>query len=191
MRVAIASAKGGVAKTTTAMFLASAAVLRGEEAVVLDADPQSTASLWRDMSSQSEVVPFEVQAANVVTLSRRSADTKVWEFVDCPPIGRALSVAVEESDFVIVPSSDSATDLQQAWATLGAVHDTPAAVLLTRVEPRTLSFSAAMSALEEAGTPRFEAVVHKRQTIKRSFGRKINDLYEYGQVFTELKEVLR
>ena len=51
MIVTIANAKGGVAKTTSAIYLACAYARRfDEEAVILDADPQSSASLWRDMA---------------------------------------------------------------------------------------------------------------------------------------------
>lgn len=46
MIVTIANAKGGVAKTTSAIYLAAAYAQRFEEgATVLDADPQSSASL--------------------------------------------------------------------------------------------------------------------------------------------------
>jgi Mrp family chromosome partitioning ATPase len=40
--------KGGVAKTTTCMFLGAAAVRRGVPARVVDADPQGAASSWAD-----------------------------------------------------------------------------------------------------------------------------------------------
>ena len=46
MRIAIANAKGGVAKTTSSIYIASVIVSRGGRAVVYDADPQSSASLW-------------------------------------------------------------------------------------------------------------------------------------------------
>lgn len=41
MRIAIANAKGGVAKTTSSIYIASVIVSRGGRAVVYDADPQS------------------------------------------------------------------------------------------------------------------------------------------------------
>ena len=53
MIVTIATAKGGVAKTTTAVYLCAAHGLAVDDmggAVLLDADVQASASLWRDMS---------------------------------------------------------------------------------------------------------------------------------------------
>lgn len=190
MRIAIASAKGGVAKTTTAMFLAAAARRRDMGARVLDADPQASASVWADTAAETGTgVGFEVVPANLSTVSKKGREG-VWEFVDCPPSGRLLEVALKESDFVIVPSSDSATDLQQAWATLD-IGSTPRALLLTRVEPRTRAFQASLEALTQAHTPRFDTVVAKRQAVKTAFGTSSDHLFEYGQVFQELLSALR
>ncbi len=44
MRIAITNAKGGVAKTTSSIYIASVIVSRGGTAVVYDADPQTSAS---------------------------------------------------------------------------------------------------------------------------------------------------
>lgn len=46
-------------------------------------------------------------------------------------------------------------------------------------------------ALDEAGTPRFDAVVLKRQDVKRCMGSRPAKLYEYAGVYRELKEALR
>ena len=46
MIVAVVNIKGGVGKTTTAIALATLAARAGLDTVVLDADEQSSASLW-------------------------------------------------------------------------------------------------------------------------------------------------
>lgn len=53
MRIAIANAKGGVAKTTSSIYIASVIVSRGGRAVVYDVDPQSSASLWAAAAEQT------------------------------------------------------------------------------------------------------------------------------------------
>lgn len=192
MKITIANAKGGVAKTTTAIYLAAAATMRGLDARVLDADPQSSASLWADLADDNrDPLPFDVAPANLSTLGRLRPEAGEWCFVDAPPSGRVLEKAIEVADFVIVPTSDSPIDLQQAWATLQAVDGkVPAAALLVRAEIGTTAFKDTMAALENNDTPRFEAVVHKRQEIKKSLGWNPTKLYEYGDVLTELiKEV--
>ena len=70
MIVTIANAKGGVAKTTSAIYLAAAYARRFEEgATVLDADPQSSASLWASAAEQTAgPLTFDVLPANQATL---------------------------------------------------------------------------------------------------------------------------
>lgn len=63
MRIAIANAKGGVAKTTSSIYIASVIVSRGGRAVVYDADPQSSASLWAAAAEQTADPPDVRRAA--------------------------------------------------------------------------------------------------------------------------------
>ena len=49
--IAVASAKGGVGKTTLAVHLAVASVLQGRDVVLLDADPQLSAVRWSERRS--------------------------------------------------------------------------------------------------------------------------------------------
>ena len=61
MRVALANAKGGVAKTTSCIYLAAVLARRGIEVAVYDADPQSSASLWAAAAEQAgDPLPFDV-----------------------------------------------------------------------------------------------------------------------------------
>ena len=200
MIVTIANAKGGVAKTTTAVYLCAAHGLAVDgmgDAVLLDADVQASASLWRDMAGDAGMdLGFDVMPANLSTLRRlrgsgvdRSHGLTV---VDAPPQGAVLEAAVGCADFVIVPASDSPLDLQQAWATMAAIPEsTPSAVLVVRAEPRTTACADTLGALDQAGTPRFDTVVLKRQVIKRCMGSRPRKLYEYAGVYRELMEVLR
>lgn len=192
MKITIANAKGGVAKTTTAIYLAAAASMRGLDAQVLDADPQSSASLWADLASDNnDPLPFEVVPANLSTLTRLKPAEGEWRFIDAPPSGRVLETAIDVADFVIVPTSDSPLDLQQAWATLKAVSDKkPAAALVVRAEIGTTAFKETLEALDQNDTPRFETVIRKRQEIKKSLGWNPTKLFEYGDVLSELiKEI--
>ncbi|MFR5349268.1 MAG: AAA family ATPase [Bifidobacterium breve] len=116
MIVTIANAKGGVAKTTSAIYLAAAYARRFEEgATVLDADPQSSASLWRDMAEENGGWPAgtDVMPANLSTLQRLArAGHGGFAVVDAPPQGRLFEESVKAADFVVVPTSDSPIDLR-------------------------------------------------------------------------------
>ena len=93
MRVALANAKGGVAKTTSCIYLAAVLARRGIEVAVYDADPQSSASLWAAAAEQAgDPLPFDVLPANMATLAHLGGApaTKEWSIIDAPPQGPLL-----------------------------------------------------------------------------------------------------
>lgn len=195
MIITIANAKGGVAKTTTAMFLGVAYTRRFPDrcARVLDADPQASASLWRDMieATGETLNNIMVDPANMSTLQHVDRVASDVVIVDAPPQGRLLEMSVRVADMVIIPTSDSPLDLQQAWATLSSLPD-PArgVVLLTRVERATRAYRETVHALDAQCTPRFSTSVVKRQEVKTSMGHAPSKLYEYGQVLQEIMEAV-
>lgn len=200
MIVTVANAKGGVAKTTTAVYLCAAhglAVDDPGDALLLDADGQASASLWRDMADERhDPLGFDVCPANLSTLRRLRGSSAARGHgllvVDAPPQGPVLEAAVRTADFVVVPASDSPLDLQQAWAMIAAIPEgVPSAVLVVRAEPRTTACMDTVTALDEAGTPRFDAIVAKRQDIKRCMGSRPRKLYEYAQAYRELGDALQ
>lgn len=189
MRITIANAKGGVGKTTSAIYLAQAASLRGHRAVVLDADPQGSASQWADLAAQEGApLGFDVQAANPATL-KRPRTTQAIEIVDSAPTGPGLQAALETADFTIIPCSDSPLDVQQAWATLETLK-APAAILLIRVEPATRAMKAVLDAFTQWKTPIFDSRIRKRQDIKTSMGHKPTKLWEYAQAWQEMEQTI-
>ena len=93
MRVALANAKGGVAKTTSCIYLAAVLARRGIEVAVYDADPQSSASLWAAAAEQAgDPLPFDVLPANMATLAHLGGDpaAREWSIIDAPPQGPLL-----------------------------------------------------------------------------------------------------
>ncbi|OZG60733.1 MULTISPECIES: ParA family protein [Bifidobacterium] len=196
--ITIANAKGGVAKTTSALYLAHAHALRRPDmpVVVLDADPQSSASEWALMASEAGEIweAVTVEPANLSTLRRlrdRLSDRPGLAIVDAPPQGKLLEEALRVADFVIVPTSDSPLDLQQAWATMASIPASiPAAVLVVRAEASTTACADTLAALDAAGTPRFDTIVRKRQEIKKSMGHRPTRLHEYTDVLAELLDAM-
>ena len=189
MRITIANAKGGVGKTTSAIYLAQAAALKNHRVIVLDADPQGAASQWADMAAQeNQHLDFNVLPANPATLKRPRKTDRI-EIVDAAPTGTTLAVAMETADFTIIPCSDSPLDVQQAWATLETAK-TPAAILLVRVEQGTKALKAVTDAFQQWATPIFDAQIRKRQDIKTSMGHKPLKLWEYAQAWQEISQTI-
>ena len=188
----IANAKGGVSKTTTAMYLAAACVRTGRRVEVIDADPQASAYEWAHIARESGVdLGFEVTVGNRVTI-RQQADTGKTVIIDTPPGStEIMSAAVDVADLVIVPVIPGASDISRMWATLdGVAHGAPAAVLLTRyAKNEDLSYETRQLLTAES-VPLFQTHIPRRTAIARSANGQIGELYGYDRVLKEIDEVL-
>ena len=122
--VAIISQKGGAGKTTLALHLAVAAQDAGRVSLIIDTDPQATASQW---GSWREDKPPEVidsppprLAAKVEQAQEQGAQFVV---IDTPPhADSAARAAVETADLVLIPCRPSAFDLAAIQTTVKLVQ---------------------------------------------------------------------
>ena len=137
--IAIISQKGGAGKTTLALHLAAAAQDAGRIALIVDTDPQATASQW---AAWREDAPPEVidsppprLAAKVEQAREQGAEFIV---IDTPPhADSAARAAVEIADLVLIPCRPSAFDLSaiQTTAKLVQLLRKPAFVVFTAGSP--------------------------------------------------------
>lgn len=193
MIISVINIKGGTGKTTTAIALASAASADGRQAVVYDADPQSSASLWAMTAEEiGDPMPFAVESANIATVRKMGGfkgDPDRWAFVDCPPSGHVMDEAMRAADLVVVPTTPSPADMVKSYETVAVLDkaDVPYAVLLTRVIPRTLTYRQSMVEIEDRGVNYFETAIPSREALKAFFGNAFGrDLYGYGDAFAEV-----
>lgn len=66
---------------------------------------------------------------------------------------------------------------------------TPAALLLVKAERSTKAFHDTMDALNAMDTPRFDTIVPKAQSYKRSLGTNPHQLGKYRDLVTELQQI--
>lgn len=190
MKIAIAQTKGGCGKTTSAVFLALAAVRQGYSVEVWDADPQGSLSDWSLTASEGgDQLPFKTVAVNKATMKQNSSADYV--VIDTPP-GHAdlIQAAVDAADVVIVPTQASPLDVQRAWTTLEVCDHRPAAVLIVAADLNTNLLRDTRTAFEEADVFVFQSVIPKRQQIRRDFGAIPENLHGYDDIFTELLEAM-
>lgn len=185
--MSIVHTKGGVGKSTSAIYLAVAAARRGMTVVLRDADPQGSASLWAHAAAAAgDPLPFEVHAAaSVPAITAPAADDLV--IIDTPPgFPDLIDAAIDAADFVLVPTGPSPLDLMRVWPTLSVTAHRPTAVLLTQVMLGSRLAAEARAALEDEGVPVIETPIVRREAVRQSFASVPRDLVGYDDVLAEI-----
>ena len=118
--ITVFNQKGGCGKTTIAMSLAGAFGLRGYSALVVDMDPQGTASRWSSAAPEDHPFPASVMSlAPMEGKMHREVKNHIDKFdaifIDCPPAmnSAAPTSAMLVSDLALIPVVPSPADI---WA---------------------------------------------------------------------------
>ena len=155
--IAVCNQKGGCGKTTIAVNLADAFVAEGCDVLLLDMDPQGSASDWRSIAS--DIVPtFQVQEIDRTELLRQARGLRQRHdviVIDCPPqYAQTSSAAIRVADLVLVPVQPSPFDV---WSTGAIVELIKARQEATKGKPqaaylvsRAISNTALQRSLVEA-----------------------------------------
>lgn len=118
--VAIVAQKGGAGKTTLALCLAVAAVNDGKSVLVIDLDPQATASNWGDRRTSDQPVITSTQAARLPKLLSTAAENGAdLVVVDTPPrLEQASMAAAGAAHLILIPCIPAINDLDTLDTTI-------------------------------------------------------------------------
>jgi chromosome partitioning protein len=196
--IAIISQKGGAGKTTLALHLAAAAQGAGRVALVIDTDPQATASQWAAWRQDAppEVIdsPPPRLAAKIAAAREQGAELIV---VDTPPhADSAARAAVEAADLVLIPCRPSAFDLAaiQTTAKLVQLLKKPAFVVFTAGPPNAPRvYQEAGELVEGFGTPACPVILPDRAAYRHASaeGRVVTETEPQGKAADEVRNIYK
>jgi len=118
----VMSQKGGAGKTTLAINLAVQSKLRGNNSLIIDIDPQASATKWADVRGvNNEPLVTSSFAARLNNVINVACENNIQEiFIDTPPHSqRDSQIASEISDIIIIPCRPNLFDLQAIDNTIG------------------------------------------------------------------------
>jgi len=137
--IAIVSQKGGSGKTTLTVNLAAAAEAAGQIALIIDTDPQATASQWGSWRNDRAPEVIDSAAPRIQhKVDQAKAQGATFIIIDTPPHADSVaSRAVEIADIVLIPCRPSAFDLAAIRTTVSLIRlfDKPAFVVFTAGPP--------------------------------------------------------
>lgn len=189
--ISVVNQKGGSGKTTLSMQLAGALARRGSKVLVVDADPQGTATRWAASADDEKPFPASVVGLSAATNKvhrevRKFAEDYQYIIIDCPPAADSPvpQSALLVSDLALVPIIPSPLDM---WATVairqvienvGDINENlQAKLVLNQCQPSTTLAKEALEVLPEFGIELCATYIHHRQVYRQSavFGQTVHD----------------
>lgn len=210
--IVVTNQKGGCGKTTLTMNLAGI-VGNKYRVLVVDGDPQGSATRWAASSSDDKPFPASVMGLSnagekVHREIKKYVNNYDYIFIDCPPAvensftGSALMIA----DLALIPIVPSPTDL---WSAVGIQKlITNVQVLNEKLEARLVAnmcqgnasiSKEALLLLEEFDFPKANTDIYQRTVYRQAaaFGGTVYDLdnekakEEFKTLVEEIMEILR
>ncbi len=190
--VAVVNQKGGAGKTTVSMQLAGTLGRRGHKVLVIDADPQATATRWAASAGENQSFPATISGLSAAGGKvHREAQKYVEDYdfivIDCPPAADSPvpQSALMIADLALVPVIPSPLDL---WASVGIVRvidslrDINEAleprIVINQCQPNTALAREAMEVLQTFGLPIAHTRLHHRTAYRQAavYGGTVHDL---------------
>lgn len=206
--IAVVNQKGGAGKTTVSMQLAGTLGRQGMKVLVIDADPQATATRWAASATDEQPFPASVSGLSAAGGKvHREAQKFINDYdfivIDCPPAADSPvpQSALLIADIALVPVIPSPLDL---WASVGIgkvisnVLDINEAlrprIVVNQCQPNTALAKEAIEVLPEFGIELTKTRLHQRTAYRQSavYGGTVHDLgSKAAQAIKEVDDLTR
>jgi chromosome partitioning protein len=201
--LAILNQKGGSGKTTAATSIAGELVRRGNRVLLIDTDPQQSASDWRAARGDRASVTVVAVSKAVALASDAAALAAGYDMViidGAGSIADTTAAAVKVADAVLIPCQPTPKDLWGATDLVDLVkarqqigNGRPlAAFLVARAFPGTKLSRDIDDALLRQGLPVLDARMHNRQLYAQAdvAGLAVCEVEPHGEAAAEVAAIV-
>lgn len=111
--IAVVGQKGGIGKTTLSIHLAVAAALAGHTTLLIDLDPQASASKWSDIRQDASPVVISAHASRLRPVLEKAEEQGVtFVILNTPPqLESPISDAAKVADLALIPCRPALFDI--------------------------------------------------------------------------------
>lgn len=192
-KIAFLAQKGGSGKTTLAVHTAVAATEAGESVVVIDTDPQKSATVWGDARSQEAPIVATAAAAELGrVLEAADQERMTLAIVDTAPHAAPDATRIVRAvDLVAIPVRPTAFDIAAAGSAVDIVKaaGVRAVFVLSACPFRAPEIAETRTVLAEYGLPISPIEIIDRRAFARAVatGRAVTEFESDGKAATEIR----
>jgi chromosome partitioning protein len=195
--LAFLSQKGGSGKTTLAVHIAVAACQKREKVILIDTDPQASASVWGQARGAKEPHVIKTTAVGMRALMEE-AQTHGGTFAvidTAPHIISGIDVIAAAVDCLLIPCRPSVFDLAaiESSVKIARAARKPAAFILNACAPRGPELDQAKEVLTRHGYPVAPVTIGDRKAFARAIisGEAVTEFDPNGKAAHEIATLWR
>lgn len=191
--IAFLSQKGGSGKTTLAVHMAVAASEAGEKVVIIDTDPQKSATVWGEARNTAMPIIATAAVADLDKVLKAAQDEGITiAIVDTAPHAAPDATRIARAvDFILIPCRPTAFDIAAIGNAVDIVRaaGTPAAFVLSACPFRSPEIAESRLLLAGYGYSVAPTEITDRRAFSRAVatGRAVTEFESDGKAASEIR----